>query len=336
MKKSLIFAAVIAALGTSAFAQSSVSIYGLVDAGLSRTNNGVSLTNGVVSGGQSASRIGFKGTEDLGGGSSASFLLESGISIDTGAMTQAGSAFGREAWVGLNNDKMGSVKLGLQYSPIRNALANIDPFNVGSSVSALKTFGDGAYVERVSNSISYLTPSISGFSGQVVYGFGEVAGNSSANRNTGFGLNYDNGPLAVRGAYNNRNINAVGVNSQVRENLIGATYDFGMVKGHAAYAQRNLENKIIAINRKSYDYLLGVSVPLGAHSIMASYIRNNVRDIANSSSNQISLGYGYELSKRTNLYTNYARYTNDSAVALNVAANGLTGSQFNVGIRHKF
>ena len=336
MKKSLIFTAVLATLGTSAFAQSSVSIYGVVDAGISRADNGVSITNGVVSGGQSASRLGFKGTEDLGGGSSVSFVLESGISIDTGAITQANTTFGRQAWVGFNNDKLGSVKLGLQYAPIRSALEVIDPFSVSSSGNSLKTLGDGAYVERLTNSVSYSTPSISGFSGQVAYGFGETAGNSSANRNAGLGVNYDNGPLAVRFAHNNRNINAVGVDSQARESLIGATYNFGMVKGHAAYAQRNLENNLTATERKSSNYLLGVTVPFGPHSVMASYIHNEVRNTSNSDSNQVSLGYAYELSKRTNLYTNYARYTNDSAVALNVAANGLTGSQFNAGIRHKF
>ena len=116
---------------------------------------------------------------------------------------------------------------------------------------------------------------------------------------------------------------------------MGGTYDFGFVKAHAAYADRKLDNNLLATSTKSRNYLLGASVPFGPHTVMASYIRNDVRNIANSNSNQYAIGYTYTMSKRTNLYSSYGRYTNGSLVALNANA-GMTGSQFNAGIRHAF
>lgn len=336
MKKSLIITAMLASLSSVAFAQSSVSIYGIVDAGINSVNNGANKTTGIDSGLQSGSRLGFRGTESFDNGLSASFTLETGINIDTGGFGQGNTSFGRQAWVGLNSDDLGSAKLGLQYTPLRNAVSEIDPFNIGLAGNALKTLGSGTYQERIKNSITYTTLNYSGFSGQVAYGFGEVAGSTSSNRTVGLGVNYDLGGISVRAAYNKLNGNGTLKNSDIRDVFVGGTYNLGLVKAHAAFSDRKIDNNTPVASLKIRNYLLGVSVPFGPHTVMASYIRNDVRDFANADSNQYSIGYSYAMSKRTNLYSSYGRYTNDSFASLNVVTPGATGNQLNAGVRHIF
>ena len=335
MKRSLIVTAMLASLSSVAFAQSSVSIYGIVDAGINSVDNGVNRTTGIDSGLQSVSRLGFRGTESLGNGLSASFALETGINADTGGFGQSNTAFGRQAWVGLNSDTLGSAKLGLQYTPLRNAVDAVDPFNIGLAGNALKTLGNGAYQEGIKNAVTYTTPNFNGLSGQVAYGFGEVAGSTSSNSTVGLGVNYDLGNVSIRAAYND--LNGVSNSPDTSDLFIGGTYNFGFVKAHAAFADRKVDtNAVVAGSVKTRNYLLGASVPFGPHTVMASYIRSDVRNVANADSNQYAIGYSYAMSKRTNLYSSYGRYTNDNGVALNVVAPGATGSQFNAGVRHVF
>ena len=336
MKKKLIVTAMLASLSSVAFAQSSVSIYGIVDAGFSSVNNGVNTTTGIDSGLQSGSRLGFKGTESLDNGLSASFALETGINVDTGGFGQRNTAFGRQAWVGLNSDKLGSAKLGLQNTPLRNAVEAVDPFSIGLAGNALKTLGYGTYQERIKNAVTYTTPNYSGLSGQVAYGFGEVDGSTSANRTVGLGVDYDFNNVSVRTAYNKLNGNGTLKNSDTRDVFVGGTYNFGFVKAHAAFADRKVDSNTAVSSFVTRNYMLGASFPFGSHNVMASYIRNDVRDFANADSNQYSVGYAYAMSKRTNLYTSYGHYTNESLSSLNVATSGATGSQLNVGFRHIF
>jgi len=343
MKKSLLVAAILASLGTGAFAQSSVSIYGIMDAGYTRTSDGINKSSNITSGGESGSRLGFKGTEGLGQGLSANFVLESGINIDdgttgtgiSGQQVQNNKVFGRQAWVGLNSNDLGAVKLGLQYTPLRVAVDTIDPFNVGFAGNALKTLGNGNYAERANRAATYSTPSFGGLSGQVEYGVTDNIGSSSTNRTRGAGINYDNGPLTVRFAYDDHNADTF--TSSSRDLFLGATYDLGYMKAHAAVADRNVDdNNGLVVDRSARNYLVGVSAPFGASSVMASYIRNDVRHTSSADSDQVAVGYTYNFSPRTNVYGSYARYMNDSNASLNSAANGLNGNQVSAGIRHKF
>ncbi|WP_194722578.1 porin, partial [Noviherbaspirillum malthae] len=135
MKKSLIALAVLGTVAGASFAQTNVTVYGVADAGLARIDNGRVNTTALQSGQQSGSRIGFRGTEDLGGGLSAIFTLENGFNIDDGTLGQGGRLFGRQAFVGLQGG-FGAVKLGRQYNPIRTAVENIDPFGLGLAGNA--------------------------------------------------------------------------------------------------------------------------------------------------------------------------------------------------------
>lgn len=337
MKKTLITLAVLSSFAGGAFAQSNVSVYGVVDIGLKSVSSGGVRTTGIDSGGfQSGSRLGFKGTERLSDDLSASFVLETGINADTGGFGQNNTAFGRQSWVGLESKSMGALRLGNQYSPLRAAVEAVDPFEIGLAGSALRELGGGAYVERVKNSVSYTSPTWGGFSGQALYGFGETAGDFSANRTVGLGGTFARDAYQVRLAYHNVNSTAAGVDQDARDVFLGGTYDFGVVKAHAGFGDRKVDNNVAGTDVKSRSYMLGVSAPFGAHAVMASYIHNNVRSVADASSNQYAVGYTYSMSKRTNLYAAYAHNTNDSAVALNAAGAGLSANQLNLGIHHKF
>jgi len=198
MKKKLLALAVLGSLAGSSFAQSNVALFGVVDLGLERTtlSPGASTLR-LSSGIQSGSRWGLKGTEDLGGGVSASFKLESGFDASTGAAGQGGLAFGRQAWVGLNGG-FGSLKLGRQYTPIFGAIDTVDPFDAGitgdgSGISAVFR----SYGVRMNNTINYSTPAMGGFSAEVAYGLGEFPGSTSTGSQWGGALGYANGPLTL-------------------------------------------------------------------------------------------------------------------------------------------
>jgi predicted porin len=354
MKKSLLALAVLGAFAGVAHAQSSVTIYGVADAGVSYTDNGNPAGEkwGVDSGQQSGSRIGFKGKEDLGGGLSAVFTLESGFNLDNGQLGQNGGLWGRQAWVGLNGG-FGTVKLGRQQTALYSALSEIDPFKIGLAGNAQRVFGYGLYaadpLARADNTITYETAAFSGFSGSVSYSFGEQTGDFSAKRSIGAGAKYANGPLNVQFAYQKSNTapltaqvtSTLGVVPETTGDLtaafIGATYDFGMAKAHLAYADNKLEMLGLP-DVKNRNWLVGVSAPVGASgTVLASYSANDVKDLDQGKSNQYAIGYTHALSKRTNLYTSFSYTDNDNSVRVNNAfAGGEAVRLFNVGMRHYF
>jgi predicted porin len=338
MKKSLIALAVLGTLSAGALAQSNVTLYGVVDMGLEQTRlspGGSTLRQS--SGIQSGSRLGFKGTEDLGGGMSASFQLEMGLDASTGASGQGGLAFGRQSWVGLNGG-FGSLKLGRQYVPLFGALDTIDPLGTGIT-------GDGSgiaavfrsYGVRMNNTVNYSTPGMGGFSAEVAYGLGEVAGSGSTGSQFGFAGTYSGGPLTVVAAYHNQGQVAAGVDTgDSRTALIGGAFDLKAVKLHGAFAtNRDKDGAGISVGN-SRDYMLGVSAPVGPVSVMASYVRHDDRFVANADAAYWQLAATYSLSKRTNFYTSYSTIKNEAAGTTGSGAAGVNISWINVGIRHKF
>lgn len=329
MKRPLLVLAALGAAAGSASAQTSLTIYGIVDAGVVYERGGAAgsvtrLTSGV----QSGSRLGFKGIEDLGGGLSAKFALESGFGIDDGRLGQGGSLFGRQAFVGLGG-RWGDVMLGRQYTPHFLALDEIDPFGTGLAGNSTNLM---ATVPRMNNTIKYSSPAWSGLTGELAYGLGEVAGNSSANRQIGASVGYIRGPLVLKLAHH-RAEDAVGAD-QARNTLLAGRFDFGRA---AASLGVGLNRGAGATDNR--DYMLGVTVPVGAGALLASFIRKDDRSFANSDADQWSLGYTHSLSRRTNLYTSFARINNDPGAAYTVGNASEPGSgdkAFNVGIRHKF
>lgn len=349
MKKTLLVAALATTFSCAVYAQTNVTIYGIVDAGIAYKKNGNPAGNTVSmeSGQQSGSRLGFKGREDLGGGLAAIFTLESGFNLDDGKLGQGGRIFGRQAWVGLSGD-FGAVKLGRQLTSLYTALDQIDPFHINLAGNAQKVFGYGTYaadpLARTDNTIAYFTPTINGLSATVSYGLGEAAGDNTKNRNLGAALSYANGPLNVQAVYQKADTATApaglgGASGQNRAILVGGTYDFTVVKAHLAYADNKIDGA--AGDGKDRNWLVGASIPVGtAGTIIASYIRNDVKDLSAGKSDQYAIGYTHALSKRTNLYTSYSYLKNDANVALNTWDDkkglGENVQQFNVGVRHQF
>lgn len=310
-------------------AQTSLTVYGLVDAGVvyergAPGGSAAKLTSGV----QSGSRLGFKGMEDLGGGLSAKFALEAGFNTDTGGLTQAGTLFNRQAWVGLGS-RWGDLSFGRQYTPHFLLLDQVDPFGTGlagNSTNLMTT------VPRMNNTVKLATPPWGGLSGELAYGFGEVAGDTTANRQVGASLGYASGPLMLKIAHH-RTEDAIGAD-QARNTLLGGRFDFGMA---AASLGVGLNRGTGATDNR--DYMLGVTVPVGAGALLASFIRKDDRTGANADADQWAIGYTHALSRRTNLYTSYARISNDPGAAFTVGNATEPGSgdkAFNIGIRHKF
>ena len=325
MKKSLIALAVLAASG-AAMAQSSVTLYGIADAYVGSTkaqtgagfqgplNTPVAATNGqrqtaVNTSGVNGSRWGLKGSEDLGGGMSAIFQLESGFSLDTGASAQNGTLFSRQAFVGLQSG-FGTVSLGRQYSAYDNLQGatnhNYDAFTF-SARGAVSANGIKDYTNRIDNSIAYTSPSFSGFSGAVVYGMGEnkntvnaagVVTNSDATDSASVHIKYANGPILVGYAYQQDKLAGVGAaQDKNKYNLVGGSYDFGVAKLTASY--NTVKNNVL----KDKEGQIGVSVPFGAAAISAGYARSKSEGAGVERTGKgYSLLATYALSKRTGLY----------------------------------
>jgi predicted porin len=203
-------------LSSVAAAQSSVTLYGVVDPALVFVNNAqMGRSAGGLVGGQqyamidastssyAGSRFGFKGNEDLGGGSSALFVLENGFSAATGALGQGGLLFGRQAYVGLSNTGLGTVTLGRQYSSMIDYISPLTSITQwGGYITAHPDDIDNlGLTNRHNNAVKYATPTWNGFSADVLYSFGGVAGDVSRSQIVTAGAGYTGGPVRVAIGY---------------------------------------------------------------------------------------------------------------------------------------
>ena len=346
MKKSLIALAVLAASG-AAMAQSSVTLFGIVDAGVGRVSAGGTSVTGVTNSGLASSRLGFRGEEDLGGGLKAGFWLEGGISNDEGTGKGGGAAgpgfeFKRRSTISLMGG-FGEVRLGRDLTVgYVNSLA-ADVFgDVGVGASIGKNHFAGVIETRKGNGISYILPSnLGGFYGQVQYVFGEHPSNATykkAGDYLGARLGYRNGPLDTAvGFAKGRGASA---DQDADQFNIFASYDLGVVKPFIGF---NQEKNKAAVEVKYQSYLLGLTAPVGPGTVRVSY--NDV-DLKNSGNDaqKFAIGYVYDLSKRTAIYGTYAHVKNKGAAAFGAAPGGLTfttpaGQNVNgyeFGIRHSF
>lgn len=333
MKKSLMALACASAFAVSANAQSTLTTYGIVDMGFVAESGGTAgSTDKITSGAQSGTRLGFKGTEDLGNNMKALFVLETGIAADTGGYNQTNTAFARQSFVGVQSD-FGTLTLGRQYTPFFLTLNGVaDPFASGLAGNAQNLIPHSGI--RMNNAVKYVTPIFSGISGEVAYGFGEVAGNDSASRNIGGSIGYSDKALNVRLAYHRANDATDTVHTS--NTMLAANYNFEVAKVFAAVSDN--DQPLLTVG-KSRDFLLGVTVPFGKHNFIASYINKDGRSASNWAANQVGLGYTYALSKRTNIYAAWATIDNKRGATYTVGNNSEAGTgdkAFNLGVRHTF
>ena len=281
MKKTLIAFAALSAIAGMAQAQSTVTLYGLLDAyvGSVKSNsfnappaagNYSSLRQTVVnSGGLNGSRFGFRITEDLGGGLAAIGNLEGGVSLDTGASGQGGLLFGRQANVGLASASLGTLTIGRNKSPYydihsgtglretafdvtgggSSALAAYNPTNAAGAATLLGNRGTTAATwlgsaARVDNSLRYTSPSFSGFSVSGLYGFGEnKTATVDASQTYAASARYSNGPIDVYLAHQSEASARTAVLKPALENtMFGGSYDFGVAKVGAVYNRAKLKD----------------------------------------------------------------------------------------------
>ncbi|WP_198117914.1 porin [Massilia rhizosphaerae] len=324
MKKSLLLLAVSGVFAGTASAQSSTTVYGLINIGLVYSKSDVAPTRwGVDSGGWWGSRLGFRGSEDLGNGTSVIYQLENGFSPDTGTAGQGGRIFGRQSWVGLKGD-FGTVRFGRTWTPSYCLLTDvIDPFEDGMSGAAESFFGRNIYAAidiRTQNAVFYAKQQ-GPLKAEVSYAFGETAGSMSANRQISGAFTYTAGKLKLAYGYqNNNDANGTGA---AKLKFVGANYDFGFAKLHFGLDRQKTDAAGLAPVDAS-DLLLGLTIPAGGGRILASYNRLNDRSARNADMAQYALGYTYALSKRTALFTSIGHIDPKNA------------NRMDWGIRHMF
>jgi predicted porin len=264
MKKTLLAAALLAGFAGAASAQSSVTLYGLIDGGL--RYNKVSIDNGsgassfgLAYGQQSGNRFGLRGVEDIGGGSRVTFQLENGFEFGNGTLQQGGRIFGRQAWIGVENNSWGYVRIGRQTNFATEYVGiPVDPFGTGFGQLNMGAAFGVANTDRISNAIKYQTPNMSGFQAGVGYSFatgntgvytaaagGGASTGSAYNfatqnnmRQLTLGAKYANGPIYVAASYDKIYAQeSKGENASISSWNIAGTYDFKVVKLAAGYGQ---------------------------------------------------------------------------------------------------
>ena len=350
MKKSILTLALLAS--GAAGAQTGVNFYGVLDLGVSHDRGGVAgSSTRVTSGMATQSRWGFKGSEELGGGLGAFFVIEGGIHADTGTSTQNNTLFGRTSIVGLRGG-FGAVSLGLQDTPLFMTLNTVvDPLRNGIIRSNNLMSPTGF---RASNSVLYRSNPTGGFSGDLMYAAGEVGGDARAGSALGGSFGYSKGALNARLAWHRKNNDTAVLKNtaDARNTLLGANYDFGPAKGYVGYEiNKGLNSSPLnnpaatfggaapTASTDSTDLLLGVAVPFGASTLVGSYVQKNDKTARNQDARQLGVAYLFAFSRRTDLYTSYAVIRNRNGAAYtegNSEEPGTGNKQLTAGLRHRF
>lgn len=309
--------------GAASQAQSSVQVYGLVDVGLAYNKQpGKEAITGVENGNMTTSYFGVKGKEDLGGGLSTVFALESYFRADTGSNGRFdGDGFWtRSSYVGLQGS-LGSVRLGRNTVPLFISTLLFNPFgdSFGFSPSIRHYFTSGTVTgdSGWSDSITYISPDLGGLTVNLI----GAAGEGNGGPNVGGSLLYMKGPLGLTAVYQRVKKGAAIADTKTWQ--LGSSYDFGVVKLFAQYGQ--VKNVSVQPDAEYKLTDIGAAIPVGGGKILAAY---GLLDPAVGAKREtFSLGYDYNLSKRTDVYAVLMR---DELETLSA------GRSFAVGIRHRF
>ncbi len=354
------------ALGTAASAalaqQAPVTLYGLVDANVqSIRTSGAGYTaaergtkTAVDSNGMTTSHWGMRGTEDLGGGLRAVFALEGFFRPDTGEAGRFGSTdllFKRNAYVGLEGG-FGRVTAGRHTTQYFVSTVITNPFgdSFGYSPMILHTFGTSlgtglgindartSFIRNDSgwsNAVAYTSPNLGGLTAAAMYSTASGSNDQEDPVHTSRGkaysgqLVYRSGPLVATAVYQDININ--GIDQKQKAWLLGGAYDLQIVR---LFAQlQDIRSTLTAGKDRDSSWQLGATVPFGSHSLRASYARTKTDDESGTAADKTrktwAVGYGYDFSRRTDVYANYLSDELD-------AAAGKKRTVFGVGLRHRF
>jgi len=350
MKKSLLALAALTAFAGAASAQSSVTLFGVVDVAGTYIDNDVDSKYLLAQDGNASSRLGFRGVEDLGGGLRAGFWLEGAISPDNGGTSLN---FQRRSTVSLISG-WGELRLGRDYTPTFWNWTSFDPFgtnglgaatNLALNVDQVPGATYNTLV-RANNSIGYFLPAMGGIYGQLMVAAGE-GNNSEANKMFGGRIGWAAGPFDVAVAYS---VTEAPAGFDVDNFNLAGSWNFGFMKLSGFYSQIEADG-----NRFDQEnWFIGASVPMGAWTFKGTWgaadrsagPAGTATDLAFASGEgeQLALGFTYDLSKRTALYGTYSMISNDGGAKYRVygASNALSQSAnkdsmgYQFGVRHSF
>ena len=354
MKKTLVAAVLSGLLSAAAYAQSSVNIYGILDTGLIKESG-----SDVRMGDYMSSRIGFRGTEDLGNGLKATFELEQRFRLNDGTPSSSYSwdeklrnRLGRNddtRWTGYANvglaGQWGAVRLGRVMSLVAETFTMIDPFDQNGIASSYSV-NSLLHSHFLSDTVRYDSPNINGFELGLTYTLGDDKHGDSAEDqfvrregNDGFAINprYRNGPGMLLANFERV---ADSGNSYLWD--VGGTYQWGDLRLFLGYERTVFKlNELVGKAGNQSEWLTGLLYRMGPHIILASYNRGEIdAGIYDGRANKYAVGYNYEFSKRTTLYSSLTYVDNsDPAIGAIYNSNGterssMTGIQ--IGLNHKF
>ena len=368
MKKSLIALAALGAFAGAASAQSSVTMFGVVDLNVQSVDNG-SRTYSMATDGMASSRLGFRGTEDLGGGLKAGFWLEMGIAPDTGRNGAAwgnGNAnpltgaqiadgnqlfFNRRSTVSLSN-QWGELRLGRDYTATFWNWTVFDPFGT-NGVGAATNLALGSELQtalagttygtlvRANNMVQYILPN--GVFGPGLYGQVQVAAGENANGNKYYGgrIGYAAGAFDIAGSYGLTDCLNTACTIDLTAWNVGGSWNFGFMKLSGFYGSMEASGPANSATRDNW--YVGISAPFGQWNFKGSYGGTNGKDLINGlDASQWAIGADYNLSKRTALYATWSSINNDAGARFAVStqasalAAGSNSTGLQLGVRHTF
>ncbi|HYS66289.1 MAG TPA: porin [Paraburkholderia sp.] len=334
-------AAAIVTLGaSSASAQSSVTLYGLLDLSLDATHAGNQTTYRMLSGTQTGSRFGIRGSEDLGGGNRLNFVLENGFNLTNGQASDSTAIFNRQAWLGFSGN-WGEVRFGRQNSPLYVPLeGKFDATGVSTLASGFNSLATLSV--RASNGIFYQTPTIAGLTAQVLVGLRDATTNpGSGINNYHVTLVYLNGPVDLDAGY--QSVANASNSSTLRATFLGGSYNFGNVKAYAGF--HNARQSDGSINKDVYTVSAAYRFsPLT--SVALVYTTLNDRTSAAHDAEHVGVMLQHWLSRSTWLYASAAVLVNKGQSTYALAGSttpgvpvpypGADAEGIQLGMQHRF
>ena len=333
-----------------------VTLYGVADAYVQIANGAANLSR-VQSGGLQGSRFGLRITEDLGGGLRALAVLESGINLDDG--TNGQNAFwGRQSYVGIGSASLGTLTLGRQYGSIYNLSSDFSEFsNVSTGASTAVIGGFGGYEPvrggttysatgnggpaRVNNSVKYESPTFAGFKAGALWGFGETTGSTNEQRVADVYARYSGYGFDAMVSFVDDKQDLTSQDVRTTSGAVGYTYgDWHGTAGVIAVNDRS------AVDADGQGFWVGGDYRFGQNLVRAQYVQNKAKNVNEGKTQAFGVGYQYDLSKRTALYSAVTRFKNEgdgygnrwaSAVPAGLTtADDRDITEFTAGIRHSF
>jgi len=370
MNKKLLAFAVAAAFAAPMVANAdsgNVTIYGIAHASVDRANPGsgtAAFNDSAWRVSSNSSRLGFKGTEDLGNGLSAVWQMETGVSLDSGST--ASDFMMRNSFVGLSSKTAGTAIFGRHDTPYKLGTASLDPFadTMGDYNAIVGNWnGAVAFDSRLGNVMAYISPTWSGFHFAAAAVMANETNNTGNKDGSAYSLTgvYANGPLFASLSYEQaKDITGSSTNAapaalggilatveKARATKLGLGYDAGVAKVNFIWEQIKVTPGVVAeVTRNGY-YLSG-TVPMGNVALNAAYGRaNDMSGTSDTGANQITVGADYNFSKRTTAYALYSRMDNKSGASYGLGGNGAGGafgpaaagqdpSVFSLGMKHSF